>query len=243
MTETPAISRPAGRRPAWVPVAAMLTVLPVLLWLGMWQLNRAAQKSDLLERFGRDDDTVEIAAVLDAEPESVRYRPVQATGQYLADRQFLLEGMSLEGRPGLHVLTPLELPDGRVVLVNRGWIPETLTRDTLPPLPVSPGQRTVNGRVVPYLQPGIRLESEFDEGWPRRVMYPTPDEVAVQLGRSVVPHVVWLDPDAPDGFERVWKPAEFGPARHIGYAVQWFGLAVTVVLIYLILTFRRRHER
>ena len=218
----------------------MLLVLPVLLWLGAWQLNRASEKNEMLERFGREEDVVGIAAVLDAGPEDVRYRRVRATGQYLAGRQFLLEGMTLEGRPGLHVLTPFELEDGRLVLVNRGWIPETVTRDTIPPLPVASAQRTLTGRVVPYLQPGIRLAGEVNEGWPRRVLYPTPGDIAAQLGRDVAPHMVWLDAGEPDGFERVWKPAEFGPARHIGYAVQWFGLAVTLVLIYLIMTFRRR---
>ena len=240
MTESPSLSRPAGRRPAWIPVVAMLLVLPVLLWLGAWQLHRASQKNDMLERFGREEEVVEIAAVLDAGPDEVRYRRVRATGQYLAERQFLLEGMTLEGRPGLHVLTPFELRDGRLVLVNRGWIPEPVTRDILPELPVAGAPRTLTGRVVHYMEPGIRLAGEVSEGWPRRVLYPTPDDIAAQLGRDVAEHMVWLDAAEPDGFRREWKPVEFGPARHIGYAVQWFGLAVTLVLIYLVMTFRRR---
>lgn len=219
----------------------MLAILPVLIWLGTWQLDRAAQKRSMFERFGADIAAVDYAVLASAAPEDVRYRRVSARGRYDSSRQFLLEGMTRAGRPGLHVLTPLQLDDGRYLLVDRGWIPETRTRETLPDLPVGEGERVVRGRVVGYYEPGLRLSAAPGQGWPRRVLYPTPDQIGQALGGAVTPHLVWLDPDEPDGYAREWRPAEFGPARHIGYAVQWFALAVTLVLIYLVLRFRRRH--
>lgn len=220
----------------------MLAILPVLIWLGTWQLDRAAQKRSMFERFGAATAPVDYAELANADPESVRYRRIIVRGQYDQARQFLLEGMTHEGRPGLHVLTPLALDDGRYLLVDRGWIAETRTRDTHPELPVDSARRTLSGRVIPYYAPGLRLAAAPQQGWPRRVLYPTPDEIAAALGAPVTPHLVWLDAGEPDGYLRAWKPAEFGPARHIGYAVQWFGLALTLVLIYLILRFRRRNE-
>lgn len=217
----------------------MLAVLPVLLWLGAWQLDRASQKREMFERFGADDAPVAYPSIADAAPEDVRYRRVVATGRYDAARQFLLEGMTRDGRPGLHVLTPLALGDGSFVIVDRGWIPETRTRDTRPDLPVGVGPREVAARAVPFYAPGLRLEAPPGEGWPRRVLYPTPVQLAEALGAPVAPHLLWLDAGEPDGFARDWKPAEFGPARHIGYAVQWFGLAITLLLIYFVLRFRR----
>jgi len=49
---------------------------------------------------------------------------------------------------------------------------------------------------------------------------------------------VLLDPAAPDGYRRNWRPSDFGPERHIGYAFQWFALAVTLVILYLAWSFR-----
>ncbi|MDH3768945.1 MAG: SURF1 family protein, partial [Gammaproteobacteria bacterium] len=154
----------------------------------------------------------------------------------------LLEGFSHEGQPGLHVLTPFLLPGNEIVMINRGWLPETRTRDTSPDLSVGEDVRELNGRVVPYPQAGLRLEAEAATQWPRRVVYPTHQDIADALGVQVHPHMIWLNANEADGFVRAWKPSEFGPARHVGYAVQWFGLAVTLILIYIILQFRRRRE-
>lgn len=221
----------------------MLLVLPVLLYLGFWQLDRADQKQAMFDRFGAAGETADFASVIDQSPESLRYRQVRLRGRYMTERQFLLEGMFHDSRPGLHVLTPLQLADSAgIVLVDRGWIPETLTRDTRPDLPVAANWREIKGRVVPYPQPGMRLSGDPDTGWPRRVVYPTPEQIGAALGTEVLLHQIWLDPVAADGFVREWKPAEFGPARHIGYAVQWFALAFTLILIYIILKFRRHHD-
>lgn len=220
----------------------MLAILPVLLWLGTWQLQRADIKRVMLEQFETGGVPVELQEYLDLDPLELRYRPVRVEGRYLTDRQFLLEGMSKEGRPGLHVLTPLSLENGGVVIVDRGWIPETRTRQTNPNPDVGTGLRSVTGRVVPFPAAGLKLSGEPGTAWPRRVVYPTHTELAAQLDLRVYPHMIWLDASDPAGYERDWKPAEFGPARHIGYAVQWFALAVTLVLIYIILKFRRKHD-
>lgn len=221
----------------------MLLVLPVLLYLGFWQLDRADEKQAMFDRFGAAGAAVDFPDVIDQPPESLRYRRVTLRGRYVAARQFLLEGMFHDSRPGLHVLTPLRLADSAgMVLVNRGWIPETLTRQVRPELPLSEAWRDISGRVVPYPQAGMRLAGVPDSGWPRRVVYPTPDEISAALSLEVLPHMIWLDPDEADGFVREWKPAEFGPARHIGYAVQWFALAFTLILIYIIMKFRRHDD-
>ncbi|MBT8137320.1 MAG: SURF1 family protein [Gammaproteobacteria bacterium] len=221
----------------------MLLVLPLLLYLGFWQLDRAGQKQVMFDRFGAAEDALDFNDVADQSPESLRYRKVRLRGRYLPERQFLLEGMFHESRPGLHVLTPLQLADGAgIVLVNRGWIPETLTRETRPDLSVAGSWGDIQGRVVPYPQPGMRLGGEPEEGWPQRVVYPTPAEIAAALQTEILPHLIWLDSAAADGFVRAWKPAEFGPARHIGYAVQWFALAFTLILLYIIFKFRRHDD-
>jgi surfeit locus 1 family protein len=184
-------------------------------------------------------DPVTMNELGDETPEVLRYRRVSLAGEYRSDQQFLAEGLSHAGRPGLHVLTPFRLGNEGIIMVNRGWIPETRTRTDYPDLSVDQSLRTIAGRIVPFPQPGLRLDSEPGISWPRRIVYPTSQDIAAALGAGVYPHMIWLDADADDGFVRAWTPSEFGPARHIGYAVQWFGMATALVLIYIVLRFRR----
>lgn len=231
-------------RPGWLPtVAAALTCL-LLIGLGLWQLERAEQKQALLDGFAAGTtQPVAYAALRDADPESVRYRSVRVAGRYDGDRQFLQEGMSHQGRPGLHVLTPLEVADGTVLIVNRGWVPRGVSRGDLPEAAVDGLRRELSGRIVPFPRPGMRLgEPDRARGWPRLVNYPTRSELSEALGQPVAAHQLWLAPGEADGFVREWAPAEFGPERHIGYAVQWFALALTLAIIYLVFALRGRRE-
>ena len=71
------------------------------------------------------------------------------------------------------------------------------------------------------------------------VQFPSRDELEKALGLDLVPGLVLLDADQPDGFRRNWRPSDFGPERHIGYAVQWFALAITLVVLFLAWSFRK----
>ena len=90
---------------------------------GFWQLDRAAEKRALFQAFARGDAAPAAERLPgDGAAPGQRYAPLQLTGRYLPDRQVLLDNMSLGGRPGYQVLTPLQTDDG-VVMVNRGWGP------------------------------------------------------------------------------------------------------------------------
>jgi surfeit locus 1 family protein len=86
---------------------------------------------------------------------------------------------------------------------------------------------------------GIALETEPSSGWPKIVQFPAVDELSAMLGLQLVPGLLLLDPAEPDGYRRDWRPSDFGPERHIGYAVQWFALAATLVILYLAWSFRK----
>jgi surfeit locus 1 family protein len=148
-----------------------------------------------------------------------------------------------DGRAGYRVLTPLALADGQAVIVDRGWVPKAFGADAvLPDVRVDNRPRTITGRLDRLPRPGIALATtpeDKDAGWPRVVQFPSADELSAALGMDLVNGVVLLDADAPDGFVRNWRPSDFGPERHLGYAVQWFALAGTLVVAYLAWSFRR----
>ena len=78
-----------------------------------------------------------------------------------------------------------------------------------------------------------------DERWPRIVVYPQHAEIRAWMQQPVATWQLLLDPDNEQGFVREWTPGGLGPETHIGYAVQWFALAITLVVLYLLITFKR----
>jgi surfeit locus 1 family protein len=220
----------------------LLAVLGIALFmsLGRWQLHRAAEKRALWEGFAAG------AGAVTSLPENYkpveRYHRVTARGHYDASRQFLLDNMTQDGVPGFHVLTPLVQYDLRVVLVDRGFVPLAGSRSQLPDLSVDEGERSITGRADNLPQAAVPLQAPPATGWPRIVSFPKMPEVAAALGAQVYPQVVLLDADQADGYRRAWQPPGMAPDRHIAYAVQWFGLAATVLVTWVVLSFRNRES-
>ena len=231
--------------PGLIPSLATLMVLPLLLTLGFWQLQRAEFKARLSAE--RDDAMQGVPVALERlQPdwEQGRYQRVEAHGHYLPDRQVMLDNQVLRGRPGYWVLTPFQ-PDGldQMILVNRGWVPMDADRGVLPQLAVDRDGRNVVGYLDRPPRPGIRLgESVVSrDGWPLVVLEVDYDELQVRLGQQLVPMLLQLEEQADDGFERDWRvTSEFGPNTHRGYALQWFSLAAVLTLLYVGLNIRRR---
>jgi surfeit locus 1 family protein len=218
----------------------VLAILPLLLWLGFWQLDRAGQKRALVDGFAAGDRApVDLAAGLDS---YARYTRVRVAGSYRSERQILIDNMTRDGQAGYHVLTPI-LSSAGAVLVNRGWIRKTFGSEARPDLSVSPLDREITGRLDRLPRAGLDLEeTEPDRGWPRVMQFPTHEELQAVLDMPLVRGVILLDDDQPDGYARGWRPVEFGPDRHVGYAVQWFALALTLVTIWVVVNVRKRND-
>lgn len=215
-----------------------LAGLVLFVSLGRWQLDRAGEKRQLLESFERG------GARLQELPTGLspveRYQHLRARGRYDPARQFLLDNMTHDGRAGFRVLTPLLLEDGRVLLVDRGFVPGSGDRSRLPEVAVQDSLREVTGRADTLPRPGIELESPPASGWPRIVSFPRIEQIGAALGKPVFPQVLLLDAGQPDGYLRQWAPATMAPDRHVGYAVQWFGFAMVTCILWVLLSFRTR---
>ena len=225
----------------WWGVLLMILGVGLGTTAGLWQLNRAGEKRDLESRFvaGSAADALQ-RLVSDEDSGGLRYRTIRVTGRYDAKHQVLLDNISSGGQPGYQVLTPLRTREG-TVLVNRGWLPASGDRRILPDIQVGDEAREVLGRIERLPRPGLELPTAAptaDAAWPRVLLFPTTVQVSAQLGTPLRGYQLLLDPGAPDGYLRTWQPGGMGPDRHVAYAVQWFGLALTVVVIYLVLVIR-----
>jgi surfeit locus 1 family protein len=235
-------SREFAPRP-WA-VVATIAALAAFVSLGWWQIGRGREKQAMIESFQRGtQSSVELQGGLTVD-ELPRYQHVRTEGHYQPERQVLLDNMpSQAGKPGFRVLTPFKR-DGseRLLLVDRGWVPLGDSRANLPPVFVSPEFRAVSGRLDELPAPGVRVGEAGvagDSHWPRLLNFPRQQDLERALGTRVESRIVLLDPDAPNGFERIWRPAmRFGPERHLGYALQWFALALVALVAFITLSLR-----
>lgn len=229
-------------RPGLLPTLVMLPLLALLLWLGQWQLGRGEEKQTLLDAYAAGGTT---PVALPAPALAKRFQRVTAEGRYRPDRQVLLDNQTHEGRAGYRVLTPLVLADGQALMVDRGWVPlPGNAREQLPAIAVADAPRVVTGRLDEFRQaaftPAKGVPPAVQDAAPRVMNYPSGPGVAAATGLAVYPYVLLLDPAAPDGYLRVDAPTlSFGPERHLGYAVQWFGLAAALLILWAVAAFKR----
>jgi len=207
--------------------------------LGVWQLDRAAQKRalhDLIEQRARQaplQDT-ELAATPQKAAEQ-HYRPVRLRGRWMAERTVFLDNRQMSGRVGFYVVTPLKLADGSAVAVQRGWAPRNVQqRAELPPVD-TPARDEVEvvGRVAP---PPSRL-LEFGQSPPGPIrqnldLAAFASEIGVPL-RPLSIQQLDTPADHDTTLLREWSLPVSDVSMHLGYAFQWFALSALIAGLYV----------
>lgn len=228
-----------------IPTLVYLCLLPVLLALGMWQLDRSKQKQALLksQQQAVATETLHLSATIENDTEASRYRQVDVTGHYDAAHQFLIDNQISDGKVGYFVLTPFILAGTtKGVLVNRGWIPLDRNRSVLPDLQIHNAQATIVGRINHFPSVGIKLAGAEipTEGWPSIVQVVNANVLAKKLGYSLFQFQVELAKELPDGFKREWRNSTIMlPEQHVAYAIQWFALALTLTILFIWYSFKQ----
>lgn len=227
--------------PSWPLTLLTLILLALFVGLGRWQWHRGVAKQAVWAQFERDSPAQALGtrefAVID------RFARIGLTGRYESDRQFLLDNRSHKGQPGYEVLTPFLLADGRRVLVNRGWIPFDGYRERLPDVTMSTvGETQISGRVEQLPSGGLKSGHATPDptaSWPKLTSFPTHAELAHALGMKLEQRMLLLDGGMPQGFVREWSPPGMPPTRHFSYAIQWWGFAGALLVLYFGLNLRK----
>lgn len=238
---------------ATVVFLAALALTALTSRLGVWQLDRAAQKLALQSSIDNRRDLPPIAQPQLARSEAALveqvHRQVELRGQWQPEYTVFLENRQMAGRPGFFVLTPLTLDDGSTVIVQRGWLardPYDRTRVSAPPLPG--GEVVLSGRIAP---PPARL-FEFDGAGQGAVRQNLDlESFAREIRLDLRPlSVLQLSEDpglagAPV-LLRDWPKPATDVHKHYGYAFQWFALSALTVTLYVwfqVLRPRRRRSQ
>jgi surfeit locus 1 family protein len=221
--------RPRGARArlGWLAVAVAGALLTGRL--GLWQLDRAHQKeraAALVAERARQPPLPAAALAADEAAAAAQWqRRIALDGRWIAGRTVFLMNRTMDGRAGFYVMTPLRLPDGGAVVVQRGWVARDDARTTQPPAVASPaGPVRVQGHVAPWPSHWIEL-GQPASGPVRQNLARAP--FAAETGLALRPVTVVEDesPGAADGLRRDWPAPDIGTLTNYGYAAQWFAMA------------------
>jgi len=224
-----------ARRRRWIVLAAAVASVLLTARLGVWQLDRAAQKEAMGAAIAARAHAGEVDTAGLARDEATavlqHWKPVQLQGRWLAERTVFLDNRQMGGRPGFFVVTPLLLAPGDAVLVQRGWVPRDAEQRTrLPAVPTPGGTVQVSGRIAP---PPSRLFA-FAPDAPGTIRQNLDlDAFSKEIGIPLRPLSVQQGPGPQDGLQRDWPQPAVDVSKHYGYAFQWFALATLIAGLYV----------
>lgn len=218
----------------WKSSLFTVLLLPVLLVLGFWQLERADGKRMLQQQYAQAQTAAPVPlAELGESP--ANYRWLQVQGHFDTQRFFLLDNRTRQGRAGFEVIG-LFRPAGsqRWLAVNRGWVAGRADR-RLPVLQMPAGPISLRAQVY-HPAPDHRTppaEAGRRGDWPWLTQTQSVVDWQIALGEPMYPFLVRLAADDPAALQAEWPLAASSADKHVGYALQWFLMALALVFLFV----------
>lgn len=228
-------------RPGLLPTLVVLGLLPVLLWLGTWQLQRADEKRALLASYEARRGAEPVSP---GQLEGLRdpaYVRVRLHGRFDERHTLLLDNRLRNGQAGVECCNPSTTRPAASGCWSTAAGSHGLTDAAAG---AGNPDRVLLLDALTYLPPpgGLHLADAPAGGWPRLVTQLDIPALWQAFGRAGLPWEIRLEPgDA--SFDTDWPLVSMPPERHTGYAVQWFALATALLALYLYLGVRRAREK
>jgi len=216
----------------WKASLTFFCLLLLVLSLGVWQIDRGYKKKELENTFLERQSQPVKEIKYNTFENSDLYRNVVLEGKYL-DQIFLLDNKIHNGKPGLKVFSPFQSINESLVLVSRGWI-EFEDRSNLPMIKTERNALKIQG-ILRSESKDFILENDNMKKNTNPILVQTInlDELSNYLGKPLSPYILELSELSKSAFVKTWQPINLSSFRHFGYAVQWFGLGLVLIIGYL----------
>ncbi|GAA3963587.1 SURF1 family protein [Allohahella marinimesophila] len=224
---------------------------PLFIYLGLWQLSRSDEKADLMSRLEAGSEAEPRLFDWQSSDRPEGFTRLRIKGEFLPDRQVLYDNQIFQGAFGYRVFTPFCDPETQsCLLVERGWVPGDARRSTLPSaeaLSVPEGLVEIVGQAdtlqaAPLIMENTEANARKAQ-WPRRVQMMVDPPALLEgfadsafladrpASPSVLPWVLRMAPESPGGLQPFWTPNVMSAAKHTGYALQWFAMAIALMAL------------
>ena len=244
-------------RPSVLMTLATIIVMALCIKAGLWQYNKAQVKLALQTQLNArlKEPAVALTDQLIADKiaasEDLRYLRVKFTGVYDTRYQVLLDNQVESTVAGYHVLTPVQVQGSKLyVLLNRGWVTgapnQVGVNRPLPVINTPQGLQEIEGDIALPAAKFFSLEAPpaTNGQWQPVWQHLELQRYAKSVPFSIQPFVVRLDAKSDaGGFIRNWPPPGENISMHLGYAYQWFGFALTLLVIYIVLNLKKNFAK
>lgn len=229
--------------PSWRLSLFVAFFLPVVASLALWQWNKSAEvMREEAHLAAMQTLPPQPLAEVAAGPEAaIDLLPVVLEGHFLPGSRIWLDNRTWRGRAGYELFAPFAAVDlSEPVLINLGWVAGNVDRSVLPEVALPATRVVVTGQLAP-LRPDPVVFGQVEERWQGdlRVQRLDVADLAASLGHPLYERVVVADPAAPGAQTWNFQPLRLTSARHRGYALQWLGLGLVLVVGWCVASFRR----
>lgn len=231
-------------RPSLLPSIVTAVLLYIMISLGLWQLDRAEYKANLqsIIEMRSQQPPISIDSVnLQADQVDWLYQPVRANGQYDNQHSLLLDNQVHNMQAGYHVYTPFKLTQDSAILVNRGWVKRTASRQQLPSIPVIDDAIQLDGYLnsEPYTGISLGEQHQIYSTFPAIVQSIDLNTLQNKMNYQLLPVILVLSQAQQSAFTIQPIKINMNSEKHQAYAFQWFALSIALLIIYLTVNSKR----
>ncbi len=201
---------------------------PITFSLGVWQINRANEKIEILDNYNNllNSDSVPLKSNLK------NWQPVETVGEF---KELIIyeDNAILDGKAGYKIYHLFENSDGSNIFIHRGFIQRNIVKNDLPEVTVPTGKVVLKGKVLQKTNNSfinnveeldLRIIQEFDINHLK-------ERFSALENMDVYGYLFNLDAEDQAKYSVIEKPVNMSANKHIGYAIQWFGLCVALIIL------------
>lgn len=232
--------------PGFASCIITILLVPIFISLGFWQLGRMEFKNQLQEKLTSQASMIPLSiSEIQNTTTNLRFNPLEITGYFLNQYPILLDNQVYKGQVGYRVIMPFQVQthdteDHPWILVDRGWIPIT-NRNEKPHIKPITTKITLRGIINDPPKP-LKLKAATTENpilFPEVMQYIDFNILEQQLQHRIFPFLLWLPPsESPHTYQVLPITIGMPASRHLGYAIQWFAIALAVLIYYLVINIK-----
>ena len=209
---------------------------PLTFSLGVWQVNRANEKIEILENY----DKLLLSAPLALDNDHKNWQPVKTSGTF---EDFIIyeDNAILDGKAGYKIYHLFKNSDNSYIFIHRGFVERNKIKNNLPEVEVPEGIRNLEGKVLKRTNNAFiqniqesdsRIIQEFDLSYLK-------ERHSLLKNKEIYEYLFNLQAENEMKFSAIEKPVNMSSSKHIGYAIQWFGLCAALIIL-TIYAYRRK---
>lgn len=217
-------------------------VISILCSLGSWQVARYEDKKERVIQISerQAQGVIEHRMLTALNLSDVRDIMINISPLEYSDKYLWLDNQQSNGQIGFKLVVPVNTEEGWL-LVNMGWVKGRKDRLTLPNIPaLEELTKPLTGAIsIPGINRFVTETALNDGQFPKVIQQIEISRLGELIDKPLLPYMLTVTQPSED-YIRQWTPVVMAPEKHIGYAIQWFGLAIAAFIIYFIAWRKKR---